>query len=113
VRMLCTLLLTALALTCGLRADAARRVDGIAGRAAADILTGRLEMVWDEPGHPQFAIEFQSESTQRNSPPTSRAMRLAPGAYRSSPTQQPPSRAVTFPFLITRAARSSSQTRVL
>jgi M6 family metalloprotease-like protein len=60
VRMLCTLLLTALALTCGLRADAARRVDGVGGRAAADILTGRLEMIWgdSDPAAGRVAAQF-------------------------------------------------------
>ena len=51
MRALCACLLAGLALACGMQADAARRMDGTTGRtAAAQTMTGRLELEWGDPG---------------------------------------------------------------
>ena len=51
MRVLHACVLTVLALACGMQADAARRMEGTAGRTAAtQTMTGRLELVWGDPG---------------------------------------------------------------
>lgn len=50
MRILHACVLTVLALSCGMQADAARRMEGTAGRTAAtQTMTGRLELVWGDP----------------------------------------------------------------
>lgn len=62
MRVLHACVLTVLALACGMQADAARRMEGTAGRTAAtQTMTGRLELVWGDPGAAAEASQGQGE----------------------------------------------------
>ncbi len=62
MRILHACVLTVLALACGMQADAARRMDGTTGKAATTrTMTGRLELVWGDPGAGAKAGGIQGE----------------------------------------------------
>jgi M6 family metalloprotease-like protein len=90
MRILHACVFTVLALACGLQADAARRMDVSTGKAAANTTTGRLELVWGDPGEAakasegpgaRFQVTLVDDAGRRHALDPDQALRAADDLY--------------------------------
>ena len=90
MRVLHACVFTVLALACGMQADAARRMDVTTGKAAANTMTGRLELVWGDPGEAakssegpgaRFQVTLVDDAGRRHALDPDQALRAADDLY--------------------------------
>ncbi len=90
MRVLHACVFTVLALACGMQADAARRMDVTTGKAAANTMTGRLELVWGDPGAAakasegpgaRFQVTLVDDAGRRHALDPDQALRAADDLY--------------------------------